>query len=115
MTDKVQPQSLEVKSGDTLKLPITVVDSAGNPKDLTGVTATFIIARRVRSTALITKTVGAGIVLTTPLSGVLTVTIDPVDSDDLHGTYYFECEVTDLVGDIATIAYGFITYQLDLI
>lgn len=115
MTDKVQPQSLEVKSGDTLKLPITTVDSVGDPKDLTGATVTFTIARTVRSTPVITKTLGDGITVAAPLTGVIDVVIDASDSDDLHGTYYFECEVIDLAGDKATVAFGFITYQQDLI
>ena len=115
MTDKVKPQSLSVKSGDTLKLPITVKDSAGAIKDLTGASAIFTIARAVLTAALITKTVGSGITISAPATGVLDVLIDAADSDALDGTYYFECEVTDQAGDKATVAFGFITYNADQI
>lgn len=68
--------------GETKAWRVPVVDSSGNAVDITSRTLTFT-AKEYPSdtTALITKTTGSGIVHTTPVSGIATLTIDNSDTD----------------------------------
>lgn len=54
-------------------------------------------AKRTDTSVIISKTVGAGIVLTTPVSGVLTVTVSADDIASLIGEkqYWHELKRTD--------------------
>ena len=66
-------------------------------------------------TALVTKTVGAGITLVTPLSGRADVALLPADTAALKaGVYYYELEIV-LSGSKSTAAYGAVTILADLV
>lgn len=90
--------------GDDAQLVFTIKNQAGNAIDLTGATAmTFKAAASLSAAASISKTLGAGIVNTTPASGIVTVTLTDSDTDLEAGVYYFELQITDASGNIMTV------------
>jgi hypothetical protein len=97
--------------GEDVSLPVTIyqADNA-TPEDITGWSSVSFIVHAIGSTtALITKTVGNGIVLTTPLSGLLTITVAAADTVNLAANQYlFRIERTDLGSD-AVLTEGFFT------
>lgn len=96
---------IKVVQGDDLTYTLTVNDADGNAVDLTGASAAVFTVKKNYSddTAVIEKTLGAGVVITTPASGVVTVTLSDSDTDIEDGTYMFELQVTDSSGNISTV------------
>lgn len=104
-------------SGGELVLPITVRDNSDAIVDLTGGAAVFKMARNPRATPAIDSTASpatATAVLTTPLSGLITVTITDENTEALVGDYYYECKFTDNAGREAVVARGIITFAENL-
>jgi hypothetical protein len=88
--------------GEDKILPITVYRDAAHSatQDITGWTLSWMLKRRssdADASALLTKTTTTGgTVLTTPLSGLCTVTIADTDTDALNpGSYHHELKRTD--------------------
>lgn len=81
-------------------LLITVLDpDTGSSINLTGAQAiTIAMFPEHSDTAVFTKTLGSGIALTTPASGIITLTIDDTDIASIKGRYRFDGKVTDANG-----------------
>ena len=96
--------------GDTVLHQITVQNTDESVRDVTGATVTYTVRANSKSgTQVIQKTVGSGIVLTTPTSGILTVTLNPADTAlDVGRKYFYDCQMT-LSGVVQTIQAGQIT------
>jgi hypothetical protein len=98
--------------GEDKSIVFTIVQSDGTtPQNITGWTLTFRMATAQYGAAVITKTP----TLTTPLSGICTVTLASADTSSLtqDGTdqvYYYDLRRTDS-GSRAEIAYGTITVR----
>lgn len=93
------PDTSDWFTGEDKALVFTIYESdETTPQDITGWTVSWRLKRRqsdADSAALLTKTVGSGIALTTPLSGVLTVSIADTDTDAiLAGSYFHELKRT---------------------
>lgn len=87
-----------VIKGDDKDLIFTVKDKETDTAvNITGATITFQLKKKpTDASAVLEKTVGSGIVLTTPASGIFTVTLTDVDTDALDVTSYFmEAQITD--------------------
>lgn len=111
----MQQQNFIMCSGDTRTLTVTVNDRVtGDPIDLTGASIAWVLAKNNKSTAEIEKSVGSGITVATPASGVFVVTINPADTTDLDGIYYHEAQVTDASGRVVTVMRGRATIETDL-
>lgn len=109
-------QNVTMWSGDSKKLRFTVIDDAGAAKNLTGAAIVWKAAKTAgSSTALITKSVGSGITITDPTGGLFEVRLDPADTASLSGDFYHEAQVTDALGDVATVAIGRIRINADLV
>lgn len=109
-------QDFEMFSGDDFDIVVTVRDTAGVAKNLTGTTAVvWNLAKRAGGTALLSKTLGSGVVLTTPLSGVLTITLAPADTAGLAGPYYHEVQLVDAAAKKMTVLRGTATLLKDQI
>jgi len=106
---KLIAQMIELFSGDTKLINITVLDQDSVVVDLTGASVDFIIAKYPGHTALITKTIGSGVVLTDAANGIMDVTLLPADTESLQGAYNFQCKVTDLSGRESTVLHGTVT------
>lgn len=100
--------------GDSKVITVTVVDEAGLAVNITGATIKWQAARTAADTAAITKTVGAGIALTSPATGVFKITLDEADTDDLEGLYYHEAEMV-LATDTSTVLTGNMIVEQTLI
>lgn len=98
-------------TGEDKSLVFTVTQADGStPQNITGWTLSWMLKRNLGdadAAALITKTTAGGaIALTTPLSGICTVTIEDVDTDALTpGTYRHELKRTN-AGTETVLSYG---------
>lgn len=103
--------------GDTFKHRIIVKNrSDGTVKNITGAAVKYTI--RVGSsegTVFLQKTVGAGVQLTTPLEGILDVTLTPVETALFvpKGKYVYDCEVTIGI-EVGTVQLGKIAVTADV-
>lgn len=116
---KLLPQDFEMFSGDSKDLVITVVDENDVTFSLTSASIKFNASREPGSTVLINKGTDVspgGITITNPAGGIFTVTLDPGDTKDLTEKFlYYEAEITDVLGNIATVTFGTITLKPDLV
>lgn len=113
MSKHTIPQNLIAFSGDTAVYKFTVTDNADAIVDLTGISATWILSKRVDSPILLTKTIGSGIVVTDAAGGLLEVTTIPADTEDLQGLHYWELEIVDSGGQKVTVANGTLTLKVE--
>jgi hypothetical protein len=94
----------KIVKGDDASLVFTVKDADSVAVNITGATAVaFKVAASATATPVISKSLGSGIALTTPASGILTVTLTDTDTSIDAGTYYFEVQITDASGNISTL------------
>lgn len=92
--------------GDSQTFELTVTDSKGLPVDISGCSATFVVARTQSEAAEVTKRIGNGITLVDAPHGVMKVTLAPQDTTNLKGDYYYELELDYPDGSINTILFG---------
>lgn len=105
----------EMTQGDSLALDFGIVDADGDPIDLTGATIRWWMARSVYATPILQKSVGSGIAVISLPAGTFTVTLDPQDTADLVGAFYFELEIMDGSGNVSTARTGRISIVPGLI
>lgn len=112
----MDPQSFVVQRGETVKLPITVTES-GSPKDLTGATVEFHMARLPGSSAVVSTSIpNCTAAVRAPASGgIIDVEIADDVTETLQATYYWECEAEDSAGDKATVARGYATFRQNIV
>ena len=82
--------NLIVVRGDSHTFTLTLTDTAGAPLDLTDADLTFTVKD------MFAKTVGAGITVSAPLTGVATVEVDPADTEgapDYRREYRYDTQV----------------------
>ena len=97
--------------GEDKELVITCYTSQAytTAQDITGWSLSYMLKRHKRDAdadALVTKTTGGGIALTTPASGVCTVSIADTDTDGLdEDSYHHELKRTG-AGTEAVLMYG---------
>ena len=102
-------------SGDSKDIVVSVLDERDQVVPITGASATFILSMTEFTAALVTKTVGSGIVITDGPGGVLTVSLLPADTEPLIGQHYFEIELIDSGGKESTIVVGHIDIAKNVI
>lgn len=86
---------LKITRGDTNTIEITVTDLEGQPVDLTDCTAVFTMRRDVFNAEIIlVKTV------TEFTDNVVEVPLEPEDTEDLLGRYYWDLQITSEAGII---------------
>jgi hypothetical protein len=86
--------------GDTREFSVTVTDSEGDPFDLTDATITLSVDE-----LNIEKTVGAGITVADPLTGVASIVIDPDDTEsapDIRRAYRYDVQLVLEDGRVKT-------------
>ena len=96
--------------GEDKTLTVTIYQSdETTPQNVTGWAVSFMLKRKRTDTdanALITKTTADDVALTTPGSGVITVSIADDDTSDLRAdTYWYEIKRTD-AGFETVLTYG---------
>lgn len=95
-------------------ITVPIKDSAGNNKVMTGATVTYVIkARKDSAVALVTKTVGSGIVIgTTPNDHVLTITLGDTDTDNLAPGIYWHMAEGSLGTDLEPLFEGYVICRM---
>ena len=92
--------------GNDLVLRFTVEDADGAAVNITGWTFAFALARSYSVAAAISKSSGAGIAINDGAAGIVDVTVQDTDTDDLDvGAYVADLKRAD-AGQEATLAYG---------
>lgn len=106
-------QNFSMKSGDSKVLAIAIANSAGTPVDVsTAAAISWKLAATPYGTALLTKTLGSGITVST---STVSVTLTAANTQDLEGVYYQEMQITDASGNVSTVLSGQIAIGRDLI
>jgi len=94
--------------GDTYAETLTVIDSVGDPIDLTGASAAFTVRfHTYDETPVITKSSGepTEMLVAHPTVGDITVLFDAEDTASLEpGAYVYDLEVTYVDGTVQTVA-----------
>lgn len=95
--------TISIVQGDTASIVIPVYDADGTAVDLTGIqAATFKVKASIADdTAVITKTLGAGVTKTD--TSELTVSLSYTDTAIAAGSYIGEIQITDAAGNISTV------------
>ena len=92
--------TLILKAGDTISKTVTITDSAGDAVDITGGTVKFAIKKKLTDTDASAVYLNAALTLTTPASGIATLTIaNTVTKLWTPGNYYWEIEYIDSSGN----------------
>lgn len=108
-------QKLSMVRGDTNSWlgQVTDPDNDDEPINITGCTMTWTVKRDIADgagAAVIRKTVGNGITLTTPAAGLFKLgPLLPTDTsvlDDEFVGLVFDVEMVDLAGNVVTVAKG---------
>lgn len=105
--------NLAMRIGEDKIFQDTIYQSDGiTPQNITGWSVSFVVHRYGdRSTVFITKTVGAGITLTSPTTGVMQITVANADTVSLQlGQYGYYVQRTDS-GNSADLSSGLFTLQ----
>jgi hypothetical protein len=101
-------------ASDDKDVVIDVYDENGALKLITGATAKFMVFRG--ESVVFAKGMGEGVTVS---GSSITVPILSADTAGLGGTSYevlqYECEVTDIAGNVSTVARGLFTVTADLI
>lgn len=94
----------EVTAGDSKTIELTIMD--GNvPMNLTGCTIQWGLGKTPHEATDILKSTASGIDIINAVTGRCNVRLDPIDTKDLKGEYYYETKVT-LAGVVSTVRTG---------
>ena len=112
--------SFSMKAGDTKNIFCKIRDNLGNLIDLTDVQSIRWWASRgtmesFSRTPVIQKSLDAGIEEAAMIDGEFVVRINPADTQELKGSYYYEIEITDAFGNVSTPISDTFTVTKDLI
>lgn len=109
--------NIKLRRGDSRTITIAVVDSAGDPYDLTGLTVWFTAKTKYSladASAEIKKTIADGISVA---SNVATISIDPDDTNSLpdrDNFLQYDFQIKDGSGGIYTVAAGKMVIEPDV-
>jgi len=103
--------------GDTFSFNLTLTDEAGEPLDTTGLPITFTAKRTFSGEPFLVKTQDDGIDPdgASGDTGLVTVTIEPVDTEALtqQERFWWDIETDDL-GVVRTQAHGRLVVMMDV-
>lgn len=106
-------QNFTLVAGDSAKLKFPTVDANGDAFALAGSTIKWQLAKDSRGPALITKETALGITLDG--ASTFDVELSPADTIGLLGEHYHEAEITDVAGNVVTVAKGIAVFERGLI
>ena len=96
--------NFQIHKGDSRDLVFTITRN-GSAVNLTGM-VTDDLEFELRGSATVSKTIGSGIALTTPASGICTVTLSASDTASLTPGAHGYALRLDESGFMTTVAYG---------
>ena len=103
--------NFEIREGKHKDLVLTIRDSAGNAKNVTGATVTFKL-KRTRESAVDVVSLSsdtAAIEVAVPANENVTIHFTPTETTGLVGSYVYEVAAVDAASKEATTNYGVIT------
>lgn len=108
--------SLHYVAGNTVTLEFAVTDENDDAASIAGDTIRFILVDSDSQIVLSTEESGSSVTTeaTNPSGGIFTVTIEDESTAALSGTYRFQAELEDALGDKTTVARGFLTFSPNL-
>lgn len=118
LTVKPVTYDIEMLRGDDQTVRFVITKNDGSVQDVTGWTFKFTVKYSLDDNIAAAKfqktTGGGGIVLTTPASGIVDVTIAAVDTNALAGPYVYDMQGTDTIGQIKTVRLALFTVRKDV-
>lgn len=88
-----------IQAGATFTRVITIKNPDGTAMDLTGYTARGMLKKHYKDTSpALDLSLSSRLVITTPASGVLTLSISATDTGALAGDYFFDIEIQSAGG-----------------
>lgn len=112
------PQSHYEAAGDDLLLTLTATDVDGNVVNITGFTIRAAVARRIGDTPVLSTEASPATItaaITDGANGVFTLAAADVDTDDLLGTYVYQCKLVDGSSDEKVVNHGYITFAAKML
>lgn len=116
---------IEMFAGDTKRIVVVVKDDTGAIVNLVGpsnIKFQMVEAPsgrpKYRTSPVVVKDISSnstGIDVSQLISGIITVTLFPVDTRLLKGQYYYELEYTDEDGDVSTVVNGILSVKESII
>ena len=104
-------QDFSMYAGDTKIIQVTVTDSTGAPKDITGATINWAL-QQVYKTIIEKSITTGGIVITDATNGVFQILLLPIDTEGFStGLYTHQALVIDNNGTSEVIFTGTITFS----
>jgi len=101
-------------AGDYITFEFTAKEESGAVINLTGMTLKWALGRTKNGPKLLTKTVGAGIVIIDAATGRFNVSLAEADTINFEGDYYHEAKLFDTTKPY-TIFAGTISFEKTLI
>lgn len=104
-----------INQGETFSKSVTWKDAAGVVVNLTGYTARMQLRRKVNSETIEKSltTENGGILITAPLTGVITMFMSATDTAFLSGVYVYDLELVS-AGIVKRLLQGTITLDLEV-
>ena len=100
-------QDVELAAGSDKILEVTITDEAGQPLDLSGLTAaTWSVLDRETAQVILQHTLAGSIVVTDPVAGKLQVRLVPADTVDLAGLFEHQLRTVDAANNSAVVTTG---------
>lgn len=90
----------------------------GAAVDVSGMIFRFVMQRQGFATPVLTTegvSPNATAAESDPENGKFTISVDADDTDDLYGTYEYQAQVEDGLGDKSNIMFGYFTFKPNLI
>ncbi len=100
-------QNLELYRGKDRVIEVVVYNGVGAPLNITGSAFTWVVYKPPVGAIVLSKSVGSGIELIVPASGIMEITLVPDDTQNLLGQYNHEGEITTPSGKQDTIFTGY--------
>lgn len=109
-----QTRNFGMCNGDSRKLTVTVYDSSRTVVNLTGCTISFAIGTSPTSAAFVTYSIGSGITVSSPTTGIFTVTISAANTGTevtypALAPWAYQCTITDGSSNVTTLLRGAIS------
>ena len=119
MSTVLTSSEITFHSGETVSIPITVLDDDDVAVSMTAATIKFAIVRKIGGNAVIStevspQTATSAISYNTAspqVNNIVTISITATNTEPLVGLYFFECRAIDGSGNEAVIAYGTIEFK----
>jgi hypothetical protein len=101
-------QNFEMFAGDSKEIEIAVVDENGAALDLTPYDAiNWVVYKPTTKEIVLSKTLGSGITVAAPLTGIITISLVPADTENIFPMIYaHECEINSGTSVVSTVCTG---------